>query len=43
MVSDHHRSVAGMCLVTVDLCSGGGLGDDESYEWKGYGNQMGKW
>src|SRR6218665_202812 len=32
MVSDHHRGAAGMCLVTVDLCPGGGLGDNESYE-----------
>ena len=30
-------------LVTVDLCPGGGLGDDESYECKGYWNQMGQW
>ena len=30
MVSDYHRSAAGMCLVTVDLCPGGVLGDDES-------------
>ena len=32
-----------MCLVTVDICPGGGLGDDESYECKGYWNQMGQW
>src|SRR6218665_2853520 len=38
MVSDHHRSVAGMCLVTIDLCSGRGLGDDERVEWKGWDN-----
>src|SRR6218665_4052050 len=43
MVSDQHGSAAGMCLVTADLCPGGGLGDDKSYECKGYWNQMGHW
>jgi len=27
-VSDHHGNTSGMCLVTVDLCPGSGLGDD---------------
>ena len=43
MISDHHNSAAGMCLVTIALFPGDGLDDDEIYECKGYWNQMVQW